>query len=43
MDAREGASCFLLYYEGACLGGEIGEIMIKDTLDLGLVFPYITP
>ena len=43
MDAREGASRFLLYYEGACLGGETGESIIEDTLDLGVVFLYISP
>ena len=43
MDAREGASRFLLYYEGACLGSKTGESIIEDTLDLGVVFPYISP
>ena len=43
MDAREGASRFILYYEGACLGGETGESIIEDTLDLCVVFVYLSP
>ena len=43
MDAREGASRFLLYGEGACLGDETGESIIEDTLDLDVVFLYRSP
>lgn len=41
--AKEGASLFLLIFEGTCPLCEAGESTIEDTLDVGVVFRVITP